>query len=199
MRLAKAFSRLLIAVAFAFCVGHEVRAQAAPAAADKPAQKSHKSSSRSKSRTKSKAAANANAAPAAEPAAQPAAPAEGAEAAPAEPKAESIANKRDPFVPLVNTKKDQEFGHLPPGKAGLVIATVRVDGAVRSQGGMIAVVTNPEQRVYFIREGDHLYDGSVEKIGLDGVTFRETSKDAFGKPVERSVTKRIYPSAGEQQ
>ncbi|MGC1202948.1 MAG: hypothetical protein WA879_15475, partial [Candidatus Acidiferrales bacterium] len=61
------------------------------------------------------------------------------------------------------------------------------------------VVSNPEQRVYFIREGDHLYDGTVEKIGLDGVTFRETSKDAFGKPVERVVTKRIYASAGEQQ
>ena len=88
---------------------------------------------------------------------------------------------------------------MPPGKAGLVISTVRIDGTVRMTGGMIAVVTNPDQRVYFIREGDRLYDGEVEKIGLDGVTFRENSKDAFGKSVERSVTKRIYPSAGEQQ
>jgi hypothetical protein len=31
------------------------------------------------------------------------------------------------------------------------------------------------------------------------VVFRENSKDAFGKPVEREVTKRIYNSAGEQQ
>jgi hypothetical protein len=31
------------------------------------------------------------------------------------------------------------------------------------------------------------------------VTFKENSKDAFGKQVERTVTKRIYPSAGEQQ
>ena len=80
-----------------------------------------------------------------------------------------------------------------------MIATVRVDGAVRAPNGMIAVVSNPDQRVYFIREGDRLYDGLVEKIGLDGVTFRENSKDAFGKAVERSVTKRIYPSAGEQE
>ena len=91
------------------------------------------------------------------------------------------------------------MGHLPPGKAGLVIATVHVDGTVKAPSGMIAVVSNPEQRVYFIREGDQLYDGDVEKIGLDGVTFKENSKDAFGKPVERVVTKRIYPSAGEQQ
>ena len=88
---------------------------------------------------------------------------------------------------------------LPPGKAGLVVATIRVDGAIRSPNGMFAVVTNPDSRVYFLREGDQLYDGDVEKIGLDGVTFKEVSKDAFGKSVEKIVTKRIYPSAGEQQ
>jgi len=121
--------------------------------------------------------------------------------------ASSVANnppvptaKRDPFLPLIAEKKEGgSLQHLPPGKAGLVISTVRVDGTVRSQDGMIAMVSNPEQHVYFIREGDHLYDGDVEKIGLDGVTFRENSKDAFGRTVERVVTKRIYASAGEQQ
>lgn len=112
---------------------------------------------------------------------------------------ESI-SKRDPFAPLINQRKGAGGGlHLPPGKAGLVISTVRVDGAVHSASGMIAVVSNPENSVYFVHEGDRLYDGDVEKIGLDGVTFRENSKDAFGKPVERMVTKRIYASAGEQQ
>jgi Tfp pilus assembly protein PilP len=114
--------------------------------------------------------------------------------------ARETVNKRDPFAPLINQNKNGGGGlHLPPGKAGLVIATVRVDGAVHSPSGMIAVVSNPENSVYFIREGDRLYDGDVEKIGLDGVTFRENSKDAFGKPVERTVTKRIYASAGAQQ
>jgi|ERR1700678_1561182 hypothetical protein len=106
--------------------------------------------------------------------------------------------KRDPFLPLVNENKPSG-PPLPPGKAGLVVATVHVDGTVSSPNGMLAVVSNPDQRVYFLREGDRLYDGDVEKIGLDGVTFKENSKDAFGKQVERTVTKRIYPSAGEQQ
>ena len=115
-------------------------------------------------------------------------------------KGEAVANKRDPFVPLISEKKEGGGPeHLPPGKAGLVIASVRVDGTVQAPSGMIAVVSNPEQHVYFIREGDRLYDGDVEKIGLDGVTFKENSKDAFGHEVERMVTKRIYPSAGEQQ
>jgi hypothetical protein len=107
--------------------------------------------------------------------------------------------KRDPFVSLVNDKKEGGGPVLPPGKAGLVVSTVRVDGTVKSGSELIAVVSNPDRHVYFVRQGDQLYDGSVERIDLDGVTFHEDSKDAFGKPVVREVTKRIYASAGEQQ
>jgi hypothetical protein len=113
--------------------------------------------------------------------------------------AEAFAGKRDPFVSLVNDRKEGGGPALPPGKAGLVVATVRVDGTVRSGNELLAVVSNPERHVYFVRIGDQLYDGSVERIDLDGVTFHEDSKDAFGKPVVREVTKRIYASAGEQQ
>jgi Tfp pilus assembly protein PilP len=113
---------------------------------------------------------------------------------------ELVASKRDPFTPLVEVSRGTgSTEHLPPGKAGLVISSVHIDGAVKSATGMIAVLSNPEQRVYFVREGDHLYDGDVEKISLDGITFKERARDAFGNAVERLVTKRIYPSAGEQQ
>jgi hypothetical protein len=110
----------------------------------------------------------------------------------------SLVGKRDPFIALVNTSKGTGQ-HLPPGKAGLVIGTLTVQGTVQGENGMIAVIANPDQRVYFVREGDRLYDGEVEKITLDGVTFQQNTKDAFGKPIERTVVKRIYPSAGEQQ
>ena len=108
--------------------------------------------------------------------------------------------RRDPFESLVNHNKDTNAGkNLPPGKAGLQVSTLRLDGIVRSSNGMIAVVSNPQARTYFLREGDQLYDGRVEKIAMDGVSFHELGKDAFGKPVERQVNKRIYASAGEQQ
>jgi Tfp pilus assembly protein PilP len=177
MRLAKKLANLAI-LAFALCSAVSAGAQTQPA-----------------QRPKAKAKMTKPAKPAgANPAAAPSAPAAAAD------KPEPIANKRDPFMPLVaESNKTASAEHLPPGKAGLVIASVRVDGTVKSPNGMIAVVSNPEQRVYFVREGDRLYDGDVEKIGLDGVTFKENSKDAFGKAVERLVTKRIYPSAGEQQ
>jgi Tfp pilus assembly protein PilP len=176
MKLAKSILILSGALALAASLLPGVRAQAAPA----------------KTKTHHRGAAKAKVVPVAAPA-EPAAPDGGASA-------DATVVKRDPFIPLVNEKKGTGVGeNLPPGKAGLVVATVRVDGTVKSPEGMLAVVSNPEQRVYFIREGDRLYDGTVEKIGLDGVTFRENSKDAFGRPVEREVTKRIYASAGEQQ
>jgi Pilus assembly protein, PilP len=169
MKLANKSAKLLAGLAVSFCLVSGTWAQTAPVK-----KSTHKKSSA--------------------PAAAKAAPEAGAAGKPV------IADtgKRDPFMPLVNEHKTGG-PPLPPGKAGLVVATVQVTGTVSSPNGMLAVVSNPDQRVYFLREGDKLYDGDVEKIGLDGVTFKENSKDAFGKYVERTVTKRIYPSAGEQQ
>jgi len=153
-----------------------------------------------------KPAAQAAAKPAAKPTVRvaakkpvkPAAPAAGA-APPAEPEAK--VSRRDPFESLVGRQKAAADAakNLPPGKAGLQVSTLRLDGVVKAPNGMIAVVTNPQSRTYFLREGDQLFDGRVEKIAMDGVSFHETGKDAFGKPVERQVNKRIYSSPGEQQ
>ena len=109
--------------------------------------------------------------------------------------------RRDPFESLTSRQDAaaKNAANLPPGKAGLQVGTLRLDGIVRSPNGMIAVVTNPQSRTYFLREGDQLYDGKVDKIGMDTVSFHELGKDAFGKPVERQVNKRLYSSAGEQQ
>jgi len=114
---------------------------------------------------------------------------------------ETKVSRRDPFESLTSRQEAaaRAGANLPPGKAGLQVATLRLDGIVRAPNGMIAVVTNPQARTYFLREGDQLYDGRVEKIAMDGVSFHEVGKDAFGKPVERQVNKRIYSSAGEQQ
>ena len=111
------------------------------------------------------------------------------------------AARRDPFESLLShSSQGKGAANLPPGKAGLQVSTLRLDGIVRAPNGMIAVVSNPQSRTYFLREGDHLYDGDVEKITMDGVSFHEEGKDAFGKPVQREVNKRIYStSSGEQQ
>jgi Pilus assembly protein, PilP len=135
------------------------------------------------------------------PAAKPAAKPSSADSAAPSDGAPGKVARRDPFESLVGREKAQAEAskNLPPGKAGLQVASLRLDGIVRSPNGMIAVVSNPQSRTYFLREGDQLYDGRVEKIAMDSVAFHEVGKDAFGKPVERQVNKRIYSSAGEQQ
>ncbi|MEQ1472729.1 MAG: hypothetical protein ABLQ96_02850, partial [Candidatus Acidiferrum sp.] len=79
--------------------------------------------------------------------------------------------RRDPFESLVGRQKAQADAakNLPPGKGGLQVGTLRVDGIVHAPNGMIAVVSNPQQRTYFLREGDQLYDGRVDKIAMDGI------------------------------
>jgi Tfp pilus assembly protein PilP len=139
------------------------------------------------------------AAPARKPSA--AAPAQRAAGAAVRPVAmREQAGRRDPFEPLVREGKDRGPAvHLPPGIAGLQIGTLRIDGLVKGPNGMIAIVANPDQRVYFLRDGDHVYDGQVEQITMTEVTFHESGKDAFGRPIERNVTRRLYSTPGEQQ
>lgn len=114
----------------------------------------------------------------------------------------SAGNRRDPFRALVaggraNQRQTPEVTCRAPGKGSIAIDTMRLDGLVRSGEGMIAAVRTPQGRVYFLREGDKLCDGRVERITLEGVTLRQTSRDAFGRGVERPVSKRLFPSAGE--
>src|SRR6266403_510747 len=184
----------------------------APAPQAKAPAKAPASAPQAKAPAKAPAQANppakAGAAPA--PAKVPAAakaPAKVAEKKPAKPPVEKPAEvkvsgvRRDPFDPLMNkpSQGTETPQALPPGKAGLVVGTLRIDGIVGGVHGMIAIVSNPQQRVYFLREGDKLYDGSVQHITIEAVSFQEVGKDAFGKPLERQVTKRLYPSPGEQQ
>ncbi len=109
-----------------------------------------------------------------------------------------ISARRDPFRnPMLVAAVPV---NLPPGKAGLIITQLRVDGIVRAPNGMLAVVTNTSKRTYFLREGDQLYDGSVQKISSESITFQENTKDLFGRAITREVVKRLYPTtAGDER
>ena len=177
-----------------------VQKQLATATA-KPAVPAAKTAAQTTTPAPAKPAAKAKSKPAGKAAAKPGTPVakKVSDKKPAE--SEQKIARRDPFESLVGRKQAQDAmaKNLPPGKAGLQVGTLRLDGIVKATNGMIAVVANPQQRTYFLREGDQLYDGKVEKISMEGVTFHEEGKDAFGKPVEREVNKRLYTSAGEQQ
>ena len=173
---------------------------AGPKVAAKPAGQTPAPKPSAKPATAPKAS-TAAAKPAKRPAVRKVASGEPSKSGAAPEASEAKVSRRDPFESLTSRQEAaaRAGANLPPGKAGLQVGTLRLDGIVRAPNGMIAVVTNPQARTYFLREGDQLYDGRVEKIAMDGVSFHEVGKDAFGKPVERQVNKRIYSSAGDQQ
>jgi len=191
----------------------------APASAAKPTPKSQAGKPAATATKPASPAGKPSVQPAAKPGTKPAAktPAKAAAKSPAKPRVKKPGKpatprppapvlsevrqaRRDPFESLIGRNQGKGGApNLPPGIHGLQVSTLRLDGVVKAPNGMIAVVSNPQSRTYFLREGDHLYDGSVEKISMDGVSFHEEGKDAFGKPVERQVNKRIYASPGEQQ
>ncbi len=206
MRLAKSFGTVVGLLALLAWGASHLRAQAPPPAkASQSSKQPDKKPGKTPPAAKPVVRAQAKAQPPAkvpadkQPAKKPA-KAKSAKPQPAAGAQPRVA-RRDPFDPLVGKDRlgSGSPERLPPGKAGLVVSTLRLDGIVRGPNGMIAVVSNPQQRVYFLREGDQLYDGKVERITMEGVAFHEIGKDAFGKPVDRQVTKRLYPSPGELQ
>lgn len=108
------------------------------------------------------------------------------------------AHLRDPFAPLLaaQSRQDGKAVARPPGKAGLSIDEIVVQGTVTGPRGAVAMVSSPDGHVYFLRAGDRLFDGTVEKIELNQVVFVQHSRDAFGRKFNRLVTKPVQPPEG---
>ena len=117
-----------------------------------------------------------------------------------EPKAEkqedkkySMTGKRDPFIsPVVNR---QMGSGCSTGKKCLDIEQIALHGVVKSDNGMIAVVTNGLNKAYFLRENDPVFNGYVVKITGDSIVFKQNFQDRLGKPFTKDVVKRITTPA----
>jgi hypothetical protein len=97
---------------------------------------------------------------------------------------------RDPFVSPVVAMGATGSG-CSAGKRCLTIDQVALKGVVKSESGMIAVVTNSLDKAYFLRENDPVFNGYVVKITGDSIIFKETFHDRLGKVLTRDVTKSI--------
>lgn len=114
----------------------------------------------------------------------------------------SEAGRRDPFkIPPPPGKGGISgiVGPLPPGKRGLVIDQLVLEGVVREDktNSMIAVVTNKTDRAYFLRENDEVYNGVVSKITPDAVYFQENALQGNGRLTSHVVIKRLHAGPGE--
>jgi len=99
--------------------------------------------------------------------------------------------RRDPFVsPLM--RADGNGSNCTVGKRCLTIEQIELKGVIASQAGMIALVVNSANRAYFLRENDAVFNGMVEQITRDSVTFRQNVFDSLGRlKGTRAVVRKI--------
>ena len=103
------------------------------------------------------------------------------------------AGRRDPFVSPLRLQEDKmrSSSVCTTGARCLVVDQVVLKGIVKTPQGMIAMVENPSQKQYNLREKDPVYNGQVVKITQDSVIFRETVTDNMGKQTTREVVKKV--------
>ncbi len=102
----------------------------------------------------------------------------------------SLTGRRDPFLSPVVSRSTGGSG-CSNGKRCLAIDQIALKGVVKSETGMIAVVTNALDKAYFLHENDPVFNGYVVRITGDSIVFNETVQDKIGKSLTREVTKKI--------
>jgi Tfp pilus assembly protein PilP len=131
------------------------------------------------------------------------APAPGAAAAPAQPAgpapptppanyAYTVDSRRDPFVALLGAtgKKGTPSTEMrKEGVAGLITDEVAVRGILQSQGRWVAMVAGPAGKVYTVRPGDKLADGTVRGITPQFVVILQQVDDPLSLEKQREVRK----------
>jgi hypothetical protein len=107
-------------------------------------------------------------------------------------------SRPDPFLnPLLLAKKNDELeqeepqGQPPPGIAGMFIGQVRLMGTSVRDDGSTAVFKGTDGRVYFLQEGDRLFDGFLKQIGSEVAHLVRETRLKSGKIVTEDVTKRL--------
>ena len=89
-------------------------------------------------------------------------------------------NRRDPFLSLFAERDDDRSRERLAGMQGMYIDEIDLNGIVEDpSGGDVAYFTGSDNKGYFMRVGDRVYDGAI--IAIDpvrgAVTFRQEIDD----------------------
>ncbi len=106
------------------------------------------------------------------------------------------AGRRDPFLSLYEEVRVKRMGPRPKGIRGMLVTEIDLVGIVEdASGGDVAFFTGSDNKGYFLRVGDQVYDGTI--IGVDprtgAVTFRQQVDDPRLIKPYRDVVKRLIP------
>jgi hypothetical protein len=113
-------------------------------------------------------------------------------------------SRKDPFFRLAPPKTtarkadaDEEIkrGTAPPGIGGTLIHHAGLEGIViRSDNRRMVIIRGADDKAYFLREGDRLFDGYLKTIEDDSVVFVRETFMRSGKILTQEVTKRLRES-----
>ena len=111
------------------------------------------------------------------------------------------AGRRDPFRSLVEKVAIKGEGERPKGIAGMMISEVDLVGIITSPKGEIAFLNGSDNKGYFMRSGDNLYDGTVMDIdrAAGRVIFRQKVDDPREIKPYREIIKKLYSSTEDGQ
>ena len=133
------------------------------------------------------------AAPAAESAAAPDRPAPPAAPTPPANFAYGAEGRRDPFVALVGGKGPQrgvtQTDVRAEGVPGIKTDEMAVRGIIQSKGTWVAMISGPSGKVYTVKQGDRLADGSVRSVTAEAVIILQQVNDPLSLEKQREVRK----------
>ena len=108
---------------------------------------------------------------------------------------------RDPFVSPFDLEQLKRDGRKRPGIQGMSINEIVLQGVIKSARGYEAFVLGSDNKFYWIKAGDELYDGKVLTVGfavnpeterLEGtVVFRQDVDDPNQLKPYRDITKYL--------
>ena len=102
--------------------------------------------------------------------------------------------RRDPFVSLALGLDVLPPESRPPGMQGMLIQEVTLRGIVKTQDGYIAMIQGTDNKSYFARVGERLYDGTIQTIDDTTVVFRQEINDPLRIERFQDVQKTLYPT-----
>lgn len=103
--------------------------------------------------------------------------------------------RRDPFVSIIEEFWYKKKGPRPKGIAGMLIAEIDLVGIAKDPAGNIAFFHGSDNKGYFLRVGNEVYDGKLMKIDKASgtATFRQQMDDPRLIKPYRDVIKRLRP------
>ena len=109
------------------------------------------------------------------------------------------AGRRDPFRSLVDPLNAAQKGPRPRGIAGMLISEVDLVGIVQKGKTNFAFFNGSDNKGYFLKVGDSLFDGKIIKIDRSTgmVMFRQDVNDPRSIKPYRDVTKRLASAEEE--